>query len=116
MSQPALSRQIRDLEDEIGFLLLQRSAKSVRLTDAGRVFLAEARERQAELEIEQTNKALEQALDLCDELDPQRSGALGVAVSGAGVYAENKIRTDVKAYADGDGATSSGGGRGVRLK
>ena len=44
VSQPALSRQIRDLEDELGFLLLQRTAKSVRLTDAGRVFLAEARQ------------------------------------------------------------------------
>jgi DNA-binding transcriptional LysR family regulator len=44
VSQPALSRQIRDLEDELGFLLLERTAKSVRLTDAGRVFLAEARE------------------------------------------------------------------------
>lgn len=43
VSQPALSRQIRDLEDELGFLLLERSAKSVRLTDAGRVFLTEAR-------------------------------------------------------------------------
>jgi DNA-binding transcriptional LysR family regulator len=43
VSQPALSRQIRDLEEEIGFLLLQRSAKSVRLTEAGRVFLTEAR-------------------------------------------------------------------------
>jgi DNA-binding transcriptional LysR family regulator len=43
VSQPALSRQIRDLEHEIGFLLLQRSAKAVRRTDAGRVFLAEAR-------------------------------------------------------------------------
>src|ERR1700761_1528028 len=43
VSQPALSRQIRDLEDELGFLLLERSAKSVRLTAAGRVFLAEAR-------------------------------------------------------------------------
>src|SRR5437667_383276 len=43
VSQPGLSRQIRDLEDEIGFPLLERSAKSVRLTDAGRVFLAEAR-------------------------------------------------------------------------
>ena len=43
VSQPALSRQIRDLEGEIGFLLLQRSAKSVRLTPAGRVFLTEAR-------------------------------------------------------------------------
>ncbi len=43
VSQPALSRQVRDLEDEIGFLLLERSAKSVRLTDAGRIFLTEAR-------------------------------------------------------------------------
>src|SRR5437763_10331745 len=43
VSQPALSRQIRDLEDELGFLLLERSAKSVRLTDAGRTFLIEAR-------------------------------------------------------------------------
>src|SRR5439155_20869376 len=43
VSQPALSRQIRDLEDELGFLLLERSAKSVRLTEAGRAFLTEAR-------------------------------------------------------------------------
>src|SRR6476659_553456 len=43
VSQTALSRQIRDLEDELGFQLLERSAKSVRLTDAGRAFLAEAR-------------------------------------------------------------------------
>src|SRR5829696_3179991 len=41
VSQPALSRQIRDLEEELGFSLLTRSAKSVRLTEAGRVFLAE---------------------------------------------------------------------------
>jgi len=43
VSQPALSRQIRDLEDEIGFCLLQRTAKSVRLTNAGRKFLDDAR-------------------------------------------------------------------------
>lgn len=43
VSQPALSRQIRDLEDELGFTLLERNAKSVSLTDAGRVFLTEAR-------------------------------------------------------------------------
>jgi DNA-binding transcriptional LysR family regulator len=43
VSQPALSRQVRDLEAELGFLLLERSAKAVRLTEAGRVFLAEAR-------------------------------------------------------------------------
>jgi len=43
VSQPGLSRQVRDLEDEIGFSLLERSAKSVRLTEAGKVFLTEAR-------------------------------------------------------------------------
>ena len=43
VSQPALSRQIRDLEEELGFLLLRRSAKSVHLTEAGRVFLTESR-------------------------------------------------------------------------
>jgi DNA-binding transcriptional LysR family regulator len=37
-----LSRQIRDLEEELGFLLLERRAKSVRLTEAGRAFLTEA--------------------------------------------------------------------------
>ncbi len=43
VSQPALSRQIRDLEEELGFLLFERSAKSVRLTEAGKTFLTEAR-------------------------------------------------------------------------
>lgn len=43
VSQPALSRQIRDLEEELGFPLLSRGAKSVRLTEAGRVFLSESK-------------------------------------------------------------------------
>ena len=43
VSQPGISRQIHDLEDEIGFQLFERSAKSVRLTGAGKVFLTEAR-------------------------------------------------------------------------
>lgn len=43
VSQPAVSRQLRDLEDELGFALLARTGKSVRLTAAGRVFYGEAR-------------------------------------------------------------------------
>jgi len=43
VSQPAVSEQIRDLEDEIGVTLFERTAKSVRLTEPGRVFLKAAR-------------------------------------------------------------------------
>ncbi|MGZ4989024.1 MAG: LysR family transcriptional regulator, partial [Limisphaerales bacterium] len=43
VSQPGISRQIRDLEEEIGFNLFQRTAKSLKLTIAGKVFLKEAR-------------------------------------------------------------------------
>jgi len=42
-SQPSLSRQIRDLEDEVGAQLLTRSARGIELTPAGRAFLDQAR-------------------------------------------------------------------------
>lgn len=42
-SQPSLSRQIRDLEYEVGAELLTRSARGVELTAAGKAFLDHAR-------------------------------------------------------------------------
>src|SRR4051794_11185078 len=42
-AQPSLSRQMRDLELEIGVKLLQRMARGIALTEAGRVFLNHAR-------------------------------------------------------------------------
>jgi DNA-binding transcriptional LysR family regulator len=43
VSQPAVSRQIRDLEDELGVQLFERTGKALNLTEAGRLFLKEAR-------------------------------------------------------------------------
>src|ERR1700686_642981 len=42
-SQPSLSRQIRELEDEVGAQLLTRRARGIELTPAGRAFLDHAR-------------------------------------------------------------------------
>jgi LysR family hca operon transcriptional activator len=43
ITQPSLSRQIRDLEDEVGAPLFVRGSKGVELTPSGRVFLDHAR-------------------------------------------------------------------------
>jgi LysR family transcriptional regulator, hca operon transcriptional activator len=42
-SQPSLSRQIRDLEEEVGAQLLTRRARGIELTPAGQAFLNHAR-------------------------------------------------------------------------
>ena len=43
VAQPALSRQIQDLEADVGTKLLARNTSRVRLTDAGSAFLVECR-------------------------------------------------------------------------
>ena len=42
-AQPSLTRQIKDLEDELGVRLLNRTKQLVTLTDEGRSFLADAK-------------------------------------------------------------------------
>jgi DNA-binding transcriptional LysR family regulator len=43
LAQPSLSRQVQDLEDEIGVDLLKRTRRGVTLTAEGKLFLEEAR-------------------------------------------------------------------------
>jgi DNA-binding transcriptional LysR family regulator len=43
VAQPALSRQIQNLEEEIGFKLFERLPRGVRITDAGKLFLDDTR-------------------------------------------------------------------------
>ena len=50
-AQPSLSRQIRDLEHEVGVQLLVRSPRGIELTEAGRVFLDHARMALAQVEM-----------------------------------------------------------------
>ena len=43
VAQPALSRQIQDLEEELGFKLFERLPRGVKLSPAGKLFLEDAR-------------------------------------------------------------------------
>jgi LysR family hca operon transcriptional activator len=58
-AQPSLSRQIRDLEREVGVPLLERGARGITLTAAGRVFLDNAR--LALLQVEAAGEAARRA-------------------------------------------------------
>ena len=67
VAQPALSRQIALLEQEIGFPLFQREARGVRLTPAGERF----RERVLGIE-----SALQGAIEEAREIDAGKAGVL----------------------------------------
>ncbi|MBP0590612.1 LysR family transcriptional regulator [Paraburkholderia sp. LEh10] len=43
MTQPPLSRQIQQIEDSVGLALFERGARPLKLTEAGRVFYAQAK-------------------------------------------------------------------------
>jgi LysR family transcriptional regulator, hca operon transcriptional activator len=58
-AQPSLSRQIRDLEVEVGVKLLERGARGIELTAAGRTFLDHAR--LALLQVEAAGEAARRA-------------------------------------------------------
>jgi DNA-binding transcriptional LysR family regulator len=62
LTQPTLSRQVKDLEEELGVTLVKRGANAVTLTPAGEIFYTEAlevlaRAEQAVRRIQQRGKA-----------------------------------------------------------
>lgn len=77
MSQPPLSQQIRALEADVGAQLLVRSRRRVELTEAGKVFLREAR---AVLE------AADRASDLARRVSRGEVGRLAVGFVGSAMY------------------------------
>ena len=74
VSQPALSKQIKDLEDDLGVLLMNRNTGGVSLTDAGMMFLFEARDI-----LERIEMAKKEALDASSG----KSGSLTIGSLGA---------------------------------
>ncbi|MGO9544963.1 MAG: transcriptional regulator CynR [Rhodomicrobium sp.] len=62
VSQPTLSQQIKQLEDLLGVQLLDRTAKGVRLTAAGEVYLHYAR--RALIELDTGTRAIQELQDL----------------------------------------------------
>src|SRR5258705_834861 len=64
-AQPSLSRQIRDLEYEVGVQLMSRSVHGIELTAAGRAFLDHAR-----LALTQADAAKEAARRAAEPANP----------------------------------------------
>lgn len=74
ISQPPLSRQIRELEEELGVELIDRGSRPIRLTEAGRVFHAQAAQIIAAME--QLRKTMNRLKDM-----PDRRFIIGVVGS-----------------------------------
>lgn len=72
IAQPALSQTIRRLEREVGVPLLERSTRSVEITDAGRAFYEDARA---------TLSQVEHMLDRARAIGAGRAGSLALGYS-----------------------------------
>ena len=77
MAQPALSYQIRAMEDQIGAELVDRTSRPLKLTDAGSYFYAEAR---------QILATYERALVGVRDIEARKRGWLGIGFTRSATY------------------------------
>lgn len=74
VAQPVMTRNIRDIENELGVALFERHSRGVRLTDMGEVFVRRAATVEAELR---------RAREEIDQLKGQTTGQVSLAASTA---------------------------------
>lgn len=77
MAQPPLSSQIKQLEAELGTVLLERTTRKVELTDAGALLMKRARQILADVEAAKTDVA---------EIGRGAAGVLRVGFAGTATY------------------------------
>src|ERR1700722_16023981 len=77
ISQPPLSRQIANLEAELGTRLFDRDKHGVRLTESGRMFYAEAMK---------TLAAVERAIHMTQRAAKGQTGSLALGFGGSAAY------------------------------
>ncbi len=77
VSQSALSKQVRELEEELGIDLFKRDKRKVEITEAGRLFLAEAR---------RTLDQAEHARETARRAARGEIGSLHVGVEASSIY------------------------------
>lgn len=77
MTQPPLSKQIRELEEEMGVQLFKRTKRHVELTTAGAFFLPEAR---------QVITQLDQAIETAQRAERGELGRLVIGFVGSATY------------------------------
>ncbi len=77
IAQPPLSKQIQDLEKELGFELFTRTKRSVALTPAGQVFL---------VEVNQIFQQLDRAIDIGGKTSRGELGQISIGFVGSATY------------------------------
>ena len=87
MAQPPLTRQIRQLEQELGVQLFERNSRRVELTEAGNVFALEAR---------RILRQVEQSIELAQRVSRGEMGRLVIAFEGSSAY--DAIPVSLKTY------------------